>query len=314
MNKPVHKILLVAALICSCINTGMAEINLPVKPDVLVEGVFPGCEGIAFNGEGRLFVTGAKALWEIKPDGTAIKKTELLSNLGVAGYGERDLLVADFGATNAFRHRKNQDGIIWRVTPDGQKLPWLANEIGDPNFILVRNDGQVLVSDDVTNEIFLVGPDRHIELFTTAVNHPNGLAISDDGRTLYVAQIFASIKPIVPDNRLWSITLNESKRPVGAAQLAAQIDDIKAAPDGLVMDALGRVYIAANGAGEVWRFDPKAQALTLIAEGVFGAASMAFGEGAFDPESIYLTTTFSQNRGGKVYRIPVGVKGQKIHR
>jgi len=41
---------------------------------------------------------------------------------------------------------------------------------------------------------------------------------------------------------------------------------------------------------------------------------MAFGEGGFDARSIYLTTTFNGGRGGKVYRIPVGVEGQQIYR
>ncbi|WP_223788702.1 SMP-30/gluconolactonase/LRE family protein [Marinicella meishanensis] len=314
MNTPIHKLCALCLLLLAPLTATSTEPNFPVTPEVLVEGVFPGCEGIAFNGEGRLFVTGGKALWEINTDGTASKLTELLSNLGLAGYGEKDLLVADFGATNAFRHQKNQDGIIWRISPEGQKQPWLANAIGDPNFILVRNDASILVSDDVTNEVFLIHPDQRIELFTTAVNHPNGLALSDDGRTLFVAQIFSSIKPIVADNKLWSINLNESGHPIAAATLALALPDPKAAPDGLVMDVLGRVYIAANNAGQVWRFDPKTRSHTLIAEGVFGAASMAFGEGAFDHESIYLTTTYAQNRGGKVYRIPVGVKGQVLHR
>ncbi len=81
------------------------------------------------------------------------------------------------------------------------------------------------------------------------------------------------------------------------------------------MDREGRVYIAANGkAGEVWRFDPSTDELTLLARNVYGAASIAFGEGDFDPLSIYVSTTFNGGRGGKIWRIPVGVKGQRIHR
>jgi sugar lactone lactonase YvrE len=145
------------------------------------------------------------------------------------------------------------------------------------------------------------------------VNHPNGLALSDDGNTLYVAQIFKSIRPVVPDDSLWAIDLKDGV-PVGAARLVARTGP-RAANDGLAMDELGRVYIAANGeAGQIWRYDPADRELQLIAERVYGAASIAFGAGEFDHQSIYVTTTFNQGRGGKIWRIPVGVGGQTLHR
>jgi sugar lactone lactonase YvrE len=81
------------------------------------------------------------------------------------------------------------------------------------------------------------------------------------------------------------------------------------------MDRLGRVYIAANGkAGQIWRYDPATEELMLIARDVFGAASIAFGEGVFDHRSIYVTTTYNGGRGGKIWRIPVGIEGQPVNR
>lgn len=286
--------------------------RFPVAAELLVDGAFRGSEGIAFNGEGRLFVTANKALWEVAADGTVRQVTDLYSNLGLASIGERDLLVADFGPTNAFRQDRNTDGIVWRVTPEGEKTE-LVTGIGDPNFILRRKDGSLLISDDATSDIFVVGDDGVPRLFTTAVNHPNGLALSDDESVLYIAQIFKSIRPVVPDDSLWALDLVDGK-PTGAARRVARLGPY-AANDGLAMDRLGRVYVAANGkAGEIWRFDPATDELTLIARDVYGAASIAFGEGAFDARSIYVTTTFNQGRGGKIWRIPVGVEGQPVHR
>ncbi len=289
-----------------------AEPEFPVEAELIVGDKFGGSEGIAFNGEGRLFVTANKALWEIDTAGGVRKVADLHTNLGLAAIGERDLLVADFGPTNAFRQDRNDDGIVWRITPEGDKTE-LITGIGDPNFILVREDGSLLISDDATADIFVVGEDLQPKLFSTAVNHPNGLALSDDGNTLYVAQIFKSIRPVVIDDSLWAIDL-ENGAPKGAARLVARTGP-RAANDGLAMDAQGRVYIAANGdAGQVWRYDPGDGKLTLIAERVFGAASIAFGAGRFDHESIYVTTTFNQGRGGKIWRIPVGTTGQALHR
>jgi sugar lactone lactonase YvrE len=247
----------------------------------------------------------------VETDGSVRKVVDLYSNLGLAAIGNRDLLVADFGPTNAFRQDRNTDGIVWRISPDGNKDE-LITGIGDPNFVLVRADGSILISDDATSDIFVVGDDNQPKLFSTAVNHPNGLALSDDGNTLYVAQIFKSIRPVVPDDSLWAIDLIDGI-PAGAARLVTRTGPL-AANDGLAMDTLGRVYIAANGAaGQVWRYDPADGEIVLIAEGVYGAASIAFGAGEFDHQSIYVTTTSNGGRGGKVWRIPVGVEGQELH-
>ncbi len=283
----------------------------PVEPLLFVDEPFGGCEGISFNGEGRLFVTCNRALWEIGIDGNVRQVTEMFSNLGTAAYGDRDLLVADFGPTNAFRNGRNSDGIIWRVTPEGEKEQ-VSTGIGDPNFILVLEDRSYLVSDDATADIYHVGDDGVPVLWSTAVNHPNGLALSGDGGILYVAQIFTNIRPVVADNTIWAMPLNDGK-PVKDAKLVVRTSP-NGAPDGLAMDAEGRLYIAANMEGKIWRYDPSNDEMLLIAEGMFGCASLAFGEGDFDRQSIYATATFSQGRGGKVWRVPVGTTGARLYR
>lgn len=303
-------------LFCFCIWTHVlwaqsgAGTTFPVKPELFVDA-FKGCEGLAFNGEGNLFVTGNQSLWRVDVDGTITKIATLFSNLGIAPIGKRDLLVADFGPTNAFQHGKNTDGIVWRITPEGEKTE-LIKGIADPNFVLVRKDGSFLVSDDATNEIFLCDQKGALSLYCTAVNHPNGLALSADESILYVAQIFQGIKPVIPDNRVWSVALSNGKPMRGAKLLTATGPG--GANDGLAMDQLGRLYIAANGEGKIWRYDPTNEEMILIAEGMYGAASIAFGEGKFDAHSIYISTTNSNNRGGKIYRVYVGVEGMPLNR
>jgi gluconolactonase len=289
----------------------MEPASFPVEPVLFADEPFTGCEGISFNGEGRLFVTCNRAFWEIATDGSVRQLTELFSNLGTAAYGDRDLLVADFGPTNAFRDGRNNDGIIWRITPEGEKEQ-VSTGIGDPNFILVLEDRFYLVSDDATADIYHVGDDGVPELWSTAVNHPNGLALSADGSTLYVAQIFTNIRPVVGDNTIWAMPLKDGK-PVKDANIIVRAGP-NASPDGLAMDVQGRLYIAANREGKIWRYDPATDEMLLIAEGMFGCASLAFGEGEFDRESIYATTTFAQGRGGKIWRVPVGVAGARLHR
>jgi gluconolactonase len=284
----------------------------PVKPELFVDEPFRGCEGIAFNGEGRLFVTCNRALWEIQADGTSTKLAELDSNLGVAGYGAQDLLVADFGPTNAFAQDRNDDGVVWRFSPDGKQRTAHARGIGDPNFVLVLDDASYLVSDDATSDIYRVTPDGSVSLYTTAVNHPNGMVLSQDGGTLYVAQMFSNIRPVVGVNMLWALRL-ENGKPYRDAKLVAQTGP-GSMPDGLAMDAAGRVYIAANRERKIWRYDPQTEETVLIAEGIPGAGSLVFGEGAFDRTSLYVTSTFSNGDGGKIWRVPVGIGGAEVTR
>ena len=84
--------------------------------------------------------------------------------------------------------------------------------------------------------------------------------------------------------------------------------------EGISFNGEGRLYIVANREGKIWRYDPATDEMLLIAEGMFGCASLAFGEGEFDRQSIYATTTFAQGRGGKIWRVPVGVTGARLYR
>ncbi len=284
-----------------------ADTRFPVPATVIVDGKFDRCEGIAFNGEGDLYVAGNRALWRVGTAGDVTKIAELYTNLGLAPIGERDILMADFGPTNRFNHGPNADGIVWRITPEGEKSRVVDGGIGDPNFVLMLADGSFLVSDDATDEIFLVDTEGRVTLFTDAIGHPNGMALSADGSTLYVAQIFTSLRPLLIDDRVWALPL-EDGAPAGEPTVLARLGE-QAANDGLTMDELGRIYVAANGQGKIWRIDPADGRATLIAEDMPGVASLAFGKGDFDHQAIYATST----RTGKVWEVKVGVGGAPLH-
>ena len=286
---------------------GPEQISFPVQARVLVEGAFQRCEGIAFNGEGDLYVAGNGALWRVSTEGEVTQIAELYSNLGLAPIGSRDILMADFGPTNRFNHGPNTDGIVWRITPEGDKTRVVDGGLGDPNALWVRSDGNFLISDDATDEVFIADMEGRVGLLTDAVGHPNGIAMSADGSTLYVAQIFKSLRPMLPDGRLWAVPLGDDLQ-AGPAELIVDLGD-SAANDGIALDEMGRIYVAANGAGQIWRVDTETRETVLIAENMPGAASIAFGKGDFDPHAIYVTST----RTGKVWVVQVGIGGAPLH-
>ena len=278
--------------------------EFPVQPEIFIDR-FKGSEGITFNARGELFIGADEGIWLAQTDGSVRKITDLDAPLGLAGIGRRDILAADFGPTNVFEHGPNADGIVWRITPEGRKTV-VATGIADPNFILVLPNRTFLVSDDGTDKIYLV-KGNSVSVWSSAVAYPNGMALSLDDRALYVAQIFKSLKPIVGDDRIWAFSLVNGT-PVGQPKVVARTGE--GGLDGLAADEYGRVYVADNGAGKIRRFDPKTGEVVLIAEGMPGVASLAFGEGKFDRQAIYATST----RRGNIWRVPVGAKGARLHR
>ncbi len=284
-----------------------AEPSFPVIPEVFID-VFEAAEGLTFSADGKLYINANRAIWRAEPDGRVVKIRDVYTHLGMAGIGERDILAADFGPTNVFRHGPNSDGVIWRITPEGEKHG-LDTGFADPNFILVRRDGSYLVSDDGTDKIYLVDTDSTVSVWSSAIPYPNGIAFSLDESVLYAAQIFTGLDPIGFDDSLWALPVKDG-RPAGEARVVARTGG--GGLDGLAVDELDRVYIADNGDGKIWRFDPATEELALIAEGMPSIASLVFGEGDFDPHSLYATSTF--RGGGTIWRVRVGVGGAPLHR
>lgn len=280
-----------------------------VVPQVVIEGRFGGAEGLAFNAEGRLFIAANRAVWEVQPDGSTRRLASFASNLGLAAAGARDLFFADFGPLVRPQDGPNSDGVIWRITPEGDTTR-VADGLGDPNAIVVLPNGELLVSDDFTTTIYRVGRDGQVTVFTEQIPFPNGMVLSPDGQWLYVAQLFARAPTDPPPARftefsgaVWRLALRDS-RPTGDATVIFRTPGA-AGPDGLAMDEQGRIYLAAAREGQLWRIDPASGRGELLADSLPGLASLAFGRGAFDAYSLYAT----QIRGGRLLRFRLGVRG-----
>ncbi|MFK8002304.1 MAG: SMP-30/gluconolactonase/LRE family protein [Polyangiales bacterium] len=306
MNRPLHMsagcLLLSLSLNLGCGTETEVEVVLPVTPIELVAGAFETAEGIVFNGEGRLYVVADSDVWEIDTDGTPTMVADLVRPVGLAARGASEILVGEFGPLAFNVDGENTDGSVVSLTPAGE-VSTVTTGIGDPNFIHVRADGSLLVSDDFTDIIYAVSPSGELTTFLQGIQSPNGIVESLDGSELYVAQTFSQVDPsFVFDDRVWRVPLNPEGP--GTPELLASLGG-SGANDGVTLDALGRLYVAANVDGEVWRIDPATNEVVLVAENMPFVASLAFGEGEFNRTSIYATQLF----GGVVWELPVGVAG-----
>jgi sugar lactone lactonase YvrE len=75
-------------------------------------------------------------------------------------------------------------------------------------------------------------------------------------------------------------------------------------PDGVAIDSEGNVYVALNVAAQIAQVNPDGN-WSIIAEDVSSVASLAFGQGEFDPCSIYATSLF----GTQLWRVGIGIPG-----
>ena len=128
--------------------------------------------------------------------------------------------------------------------------------------------------------VYRVTPEGGITLLTDELSRPNGLALSPDEKTLYVANSD-------PEKALWmAYELDEN----GAIQGKKMFYDVTewvpkapGLPDGLKVDDKGNLF--ATGPGGVWIFSPEGKHLGTIQTGE-ATANCAFNE---DKTELYMT-------------------------
>jgi gluconolactonase len=170
-----------------------------------------------------------------------------------------------------------------------------------PNDIVVRRDGHVYFTDPAfgaqqdTRElnfygVYHVTPKGELEVAAKWKTRPNGIALSPNGRTLYVSD---------SDDR--SVRAYDLDGKGTASKERVVVDKVAGVPDGLRTDEKGNLYVAAK---QVYVY-----ALTnngparLLGEIPVGEtpSNIAFGDP--DMQTLYITARTS------VYRVRLGVKG-----
>lgn len=247
-------------------------------------------EGIIFDASGTLFVSALvneadDQLLQFSPDGTHEVVAEAESILGLASHST-GILAAGIGT-----------GELLLIDPASGGSDVIADELGAPNFVVTTPWGTTLVSDDTrgTSIIQEVTLDGVASVWSDEVPTPNGMVFSLDNRTLYVAATF-------DDVGLWRVPVSETGE-AGMAEKWVNFDPAST-PDGVAIDSEGNVYVALNLDDEIAQVKPDGT-VSIIAQGVDKAASLAFGQGEYDPCSMYVTNLFGQ----QVWRVGIGILG-----
>lgn len=126
--------------------------------------------------------------------------------------------------------------------------------------------------------VYRVAKSGEVSLITDQLTRPNGIALSPDESTLYVANSD-------PDQPIWmAYTLNEEGQVLGEKLFYdASTHTGKGLPDGLRVDHSGNIW--ATGPGGVFVFDPQANLLAKIITGE-ATSNCAFDA---DQKTLYMT-------------------------
>ena len=176
------------------------------------------------------------------------------------------------------------DRRVARLTPGGGKLTladrYQGKRLNSPNDLCFDAAGNIYFTDppyglpkgadDPRRELDFCGVyllrtgDREPVLLTKEFSRPNGVALSPDQKTLYVAQS-DSAAPIV---RSFPVkddgTIGEGKTLFDASEYMNK-PGYPGAPDGLRVDAAGNLW--ATGPGGVWCLSPEGEPLGRISTG-----------------------------------------------
>ena len=173
------------------------------------------------------------------------------------------------------------DGSLYFTNPD-KRIPYKDREIAGPPGTENLWDGAA---------VYRVTPDGTVSMVANC-EYPNGLAFSPDERTLYVANTRSSkyIHALELD-----ATGRMTKRRIFADMNEGEEPGI---PDGLKVDAQGRVY--CTGPGGIWVFNPDGRRVGVIR---FPEQSVNFAFGGPDLKTLFCCAHTS------VYTLRVKVPG-----
>jgi sugar lactone lactonase YvrE len=184
-----------------------------------------------------------------EPDATPIEVGGPIPNPGGLAFDADGRLIVGYGCSipgGLLGNRIPRAGLLL-VDPDSGKRETYATGLRMANGVARASDGCVYASSDLSHWIERVERDGTVDRRGARVWSANGLAIDPAGSYLYAAQTFAPA----------AIACVELDRPeVVTTHARPGLRARAAMPDGLAIDSSGRVYVAVNGAGQIWRVDP----------------------------------------------------------
>jgi gluconolactonase len=176
---------------------------------------------------------------------------------------------------------------------------WQGKRLNAPNDIVVRQDGNVYFTDPLFTPldprereldfygVYRISPAGVMELIASGKTRPNGIALSPDGKLLYIAN---------SDER--NIRVYDTDQAGKASNERVLIPTLPGGPDGMKVDEQGNLYVTARG---IQIYSPQGKHLGSIELPGGIARNCAFGDK--DLKTLYITGRTS------LMRVRMNIKG-----
>jgi gluconolactonase len=238
---------------------------LQTTGDVLEYGIF--------DHQGRFFYSDqtSSMLMRIDHFGEAPKAMAPVPAPGAMVFMKGGSIVIGSGDSvqNGSHGDENPTSSLLKVDPETGALQTYATGLGMANGLALGPHKTFYATNDVGSDVDRVRRGKTLHSWAK-VNSTNGVVISPDHRYVYVSQTFtpAAIQRI-------SIADPTQVTPYAVAQGS----DITAGLDDMTIDRRGNIYVAANGAGQVWKVDTSGT-ICVLAGGLTTPSAVNFGVGA----------------------------------
>ena len=213
-----------------------------------------GIEGPACDAAGNVYAVNLDrqgTIGRVRPDGTAtvyvtLPEGSIGNGIRIGGRGQ--LFVADYTMHN-----------VLTVAPDSRTIGVHAHEptMNQPNDLAMARDGTLYASDpnwdEETGQLWRIAPDGEVTRLASEMGTTNGIEVSPDGQTLYVAE---SVQ-----RRILAFRLT-SEGTLADDRVIATFPDFGL--DGIRADVDGNLYVTRHGAGIVLKMSPEGRVLEEV--------------------------------------------------
>ncbi len=203
-----------------------------------------------------------------------------------------------------------KNGLMRLDVASGKVTPYLERRNSERfkgvNDLIFDSAGNLYFTDqgqsglhDPSGRLYRLRPSGQLDLLLANVPSPNGVALSPDERVLYLA--------VTRGNCVWRVPL----LPDGSVAKVGQFftSHGPSGPDGLAVDAEGRVLVANPGLGYVWVLNGRAEPV-LVLRGAPGSSTTNLAFGGEGRRQLYVT----DSTHGRILRAALAALGLALHR
>lgn len=259
-------------------------------------------EGPVFDDAGNLYVTDIPwgRIFRIDPQGawTLVAEYDGEPN-GMKFLDAGTLLITDY-----------KNGLMRLDVATGAVTPYLQRRNSERfkgvNDLIFDSAGNLYFTDqgqsglhDPSGRLYRLRPNGQLDLLLANVPSPNGVALSPDERVLYLG--------VTRGNCVWRVPLLPDGSVAKVSQFFTSYGP--SGPDGLAVDAEGRVLVANPGLGCVWVLNGRAEPVEVL-RGVPGSSTTNLAFGGADGRTLYVT----DSTHGHILRAALDVPGLPLHR